>query len=87
METAKPRQEIKVTINPNQNTDLILSGWPIQSGPEEYEESSRVALDYNGKSYSLVINNKGAVELEIWQTDVNGDLLGLLQSYDLGDGN
>lgn len=80
METLKPRNSLKVTINPDVDTDLILSGWPINTQAEIFDkEPERVNIEKGNRSFSIVFTSDGPV-LEVWEIDETGEPAGLLST-------
>jgi hypothetical protein len=81
METIKPRTSLKVTINPDVNTNLILSGWPINTDNSLVPEPDRVSIEKNGLSYSFVMGE--VIKLECWSIDSLGEPSTLKYSKDI----
>lgn len=84
METSRPSNTLKITINPDVNTTLSINGWPINTGnkdPLDFEPE-RVDIERGRLSYSLVFTSDGP-KLEIWDVDESGELAGLKTSIDL----
>ncbi len=77
MATLKPRNTLKVTINPDVNTDLLLAGWPINTQAEIFDaEPERVNVEKGNTSYSIVFTSDGP-KLEVWE--INDGELGALR--------
>lgn len=80
METLKPRNTLKVTINPDVDTDLILSGWPVNTQTEIFDkEPERFTVEKGNRSISIVLTSDGPV-LEVWEIDDAGEPGGLLST-------
>lgn len=85
MATTKPRNALKVTINPDSETSLTVGGWPINTNPDQDpldKEPERVNVERDGKSYSFVFTSDG-VKVEIWDLEDDGELGGLRHVLDL----
>ena len=82
METTKPRNTLKITINPDATTELVVGGWAINTNPNAIEnEPERVDVEKNGLSYSIVFTTDG-VKLEVWTVE-NGELSSLMSVTDI----
>jgi hypothetical protein len=59
---------IKIIVNPYPETNLSYSQWPISK-----DEPQRVSVQWQNKSYSLVLHNNAPV-VEVWSLDKGGEI-------------
>ncbi len=76
METTNRNTPLRIYINPDRNTPLEVTQWPINLYPEEFgTEPERVDVSKNGVSYGLVFNDDKTVTLEIRSVNEKGDFI------------
>ena len=75
-----PTNTLKVTINPDMKTQLVIAGWPINTQPALMSrDEERVDVERDGRNYSIVFDDNGAARLEIWTITPHGELGKLTQ--------
>jgi hypothetical protein len=60
-------KKIKIITNPYEGTEVIHDGWIIKN-TDDFSEPQRVTVKFNGKEYSLVLD-EDCPRLEIWEDD------------------